>query len=85
MGGIDVCDVKCTAYKVCRKSRKFWKALFYDYLEIASVNSFILFSQYRKQNPNCIERISSYDYKEFRVSLMRQLGSLNVNAAVPLY
>ena len=85
MGGVDVFDSKCAAYKVRRKSRKYWKALFYDYLEIACVNSFILFEQYRKAHPDTIKRVRSYDPEDFRTFLVRQLGGIAEDATVPLY
>ena len=85
MGGVDTFDSRCAAYKVRRKSRKYWKALFYDFLEIASVNSFILFREYCRLHPDAVPRSATYDHEEFRVQLTRQLGGLNADSPVPLY
>ena len=84
MGGIDVFDQRCTPYRMCRKSRKFWKAVFFDFIEIAAVNSMILFEAYRATHPE-LNRPASYDHEEFRVALTRQLGSIEDDAPVPIY
>ena len=44
----------------------------------------ILFNKYRQQRPE-IQRAASYDHEEFRVSLMRQLGSMAVDEPTPLF
>ena len=85
MGSVDVFDAKSAAYKVRRKSRKYWKALFYDYLEIAAVNSFILFQLYRMTHPGDIDRPLQYDHEEYRVNLVRQFGNMTADSPVPLY
>ena len=85
MGGVDTFDSMCASYKVSRRSKKYWKAMFYDFLEIASVNSMILFQLYRRNHANAIPRSATYDHMEFRVALVRQLGSIARNAPVPLY
>ena len=84
MSGADVFDAKCTAYKVPRKSWKFWKALFYDYLEIPSSNSFIPFNKYRKILAQSKEHPSTTTRNSATV-LVRQFGQLDANAPVPLY
>eukprot|EP00117_Sycon_ciliatum_P009569 scpid91619/ scgid11809/ PiggyBac transposable element-derived protein 4 len=66
MGVVDVFDQRCTPYRVSRKSRKFWKAIFFDYLEISCVNSMVLFESYRSEHPE-IQRNVTYDHEEFRV------------------
>ena len=85
MGGVDVFDQRCATFKVRRKSRKFWKALFFDFLEVASVNSYILFSEYRRLNPDAILRKRSYSHEDFRIAIIQQLGQCPPHAPVPIY
>ena len=85
MGGVDAFDSRSAAYRIRRKSRKYWKALLYDFIEIACVNSYILFEQYRQDHAEEIQRIRTYDHEEFRVFLIRQLGGLAADAPSPHY
>ena len=85
MGGVDAFDSRSAAYRIRRKSRKYWKALLYDFIEIACVNNYILFEQYCQDHAEEIQRIRTYDHEEFRVFLIRQLGGLAADAPVPLY
>lgn len=48
--GVDVLDMKCANYAANRRTRRWPVAVFYTILNIASVNSFILFMCF-KENP----------------------------------
>ena len=64
-----------------RKTNKWWKTLFYHFLDIARVNAFILFEDFRKKHADTPELHGQLD---FTAELIRQLANLDVHADVPL-
>ena len=58
-GGVDVFDQHVAAYRMLRKSNKYWKTIAIDQLKIAVVNSYILFSLFYAGNS---DRPKSYDH-----------------------
>jgi len=50
MGGVDRADHYCASYNFARKSRKWWRKVFFWIMELGMVNAYILFSEIRKQN-----------------------------------
>lgn len=86
MGGVDVFDQHIAAYRSLRKANKYWKSIAIDMLEVAVVNSYILFNLYRKANPNKIQRPAKYNAREFRRRLVCQLAGIDeAGASVPVY
>lgn len=85
MSGVDTFDQHIAAYRVLRKTNKYWKTIAFDMLEVAVVNSYILFTQYRSANPGVIPRSKTYDAHEFRRQLICQLANIADDAPVPLY
>ena len=45
MGGVDLSDQLVQSYQVLRRTRKWWKALFFHILDIAATNAYIIHSQ----------------------------------------
>ena len=43
MGGVDLSDQLLQYYAVLRKANKWWKALFFHFIDVCVVNSYILF------------------------------------------
>ena len=80
MGGVDVFDQHVAAYRMLRKSNKYWKTIAVDQLEIAVVNSYILFCLTRQPHLP-----SKYDHHIFRRNLICQLGSITDDAPIPVY
>ena len=78
MNGVDRSDQIIAAHKVSRKCKRWWKTLFYHMIEIAVVNSFLLFQIHRKNNPNDsnLHRPRKYSLVEFREALVRQMIGL---------
>jgi len=87
MGGVDRSDQMIGKYKVLRKTSKYWKTLFYHFLDIARVNSFIMFQEFRRKNSDISElhRPIKYGQLDFTVELIKQLGEIEDNDPVPLY
>ena len=85
MGGVDSFDQRASTYSLLRKTRKYWKSIFFDLLEVAIVNSCILFTLWRRQNPAMIERPVKYSHEDFRAALVRQLAGIQVDDPVPLH
>jgi len=69
MGGVDRADHYCASYNFNRKSKKWWQMFFFWILEVAIVNSFILFNLVRvrkgltKVKNNCPRFFSVYQNK----------------------
>ena len=87
MGGVDRSDQLIGTYNILRKTNKYWKTLFFHLVDIAVVNSYILFTEMQKKHPGniALQRPSSYGQRQFREELLMQLGSIEKDAPVPLY
>ncbi|XP_063958469.1 piggyBac transposable element-derived protein 4-like [Lytechinus pictus] len=87
MGGVDRSDQLLSNYDILRKTVKYWKTLFFHFVDIAIINSFILFQDWRGKHANveALHRPSRYDPRNFREELCRQLGGINDDDPVPLY
>lgn len=58
MGGVDKSDQLIHYYNVLRSSKKYWKTLFFHFIDIAVVNSYII-HQEKEKNP-----LSHYKFRE---------------------
>lgn len=79
MLGVDKSDQMIGYYNVLMRSVRWWKTLFFHCIDIACVNSFILFEAHRKLHPEIAElsRNAGYDHLAFREELIHQLLSLD--------
>lgn len=68
MGAVDRADHYCASYGFSRKSLKWWRKLFYWLLEVAVVNSFILFNIQRRNNG-----LAAVSHIEYRKAVLLQL------------
>ena len=86
MGGVDKSDQLINKYNTLRKTNKWWKTLFYHFLDITRVNAFILFEDFRKKHADIpeLQRPDRYGQLDFTTELIRQLADLDVHADVPL-
>jgi hypothetical protein len=75
MNGLDRSDQMLTCHNVSRKCKRWWKTLFFHLIDIAIVNSFILFQRYRAENPDveAFSRSNRYSIVDFREALIRQI------------
>lgn len=68
MGGVDAADHYISSYMFVRKSKKWWRKMFFWLLEGSVVNSFLLYNMYQQNIGNkCCES------KKFREMLFLQL------------
>ena len=69
-----------------RKTNKWWKTLLYHFVDIARVNAFILFEDFRKKHADIpeLQRPDRYGQLDFTTQLIRLLADLDVHADVPL-
>ena len=68
MGGVDRADHFCGSYALLRKMSKWWRKLFFKLMEVAIVNSYILYNPNRKQNS-----LKDIRHKMFQKKLVIQL------------
>ena len=76
MGAVDRADHLCTSYNFARKSVKWWRKSFFWLLEVACVNSFILYNINRQQ-----QNLTAVPHITFRRHIIEQLVG-NVRAPV---
>ena len=73
MNGVDRSDQMLACHNVSRKCYRWWKTLFFHVIDIAVVNSFLLFQHYRKEHPEGLSRPKKYSVVDFREALVRQI------------
>ena len=74
MNGVDRSDQMLACHNVSQKCYR-WKILFFHLIDIAIVNGFLLFQQYRSQNPDveALQHSNRYNISNFREALVRQI------------
>lgn len=79
MLGVDKSDQMIGYYNVLMRSVRWWKTLFFHCIDIACVNSFILFQAHRASHPEIpeLERKAEYDHLAFREELVCQIFNLD--------
>jgi len=76
MGGVDHSDQMIKYYEVLRQTKKYWKTLFFHMVDLAVVNSFILYKTVHPQ-----EKISHYQFREKLVRALCPIASVAVSRA----
>ena len=88
MNAVDLSNQILATHSVHRKSMRWWKAVFFDGIDTAVVNSFIIFKEYQRRFPGN-ERLqcpARYDLRDFRVELARNIANLpKFGPPPPLY
>ena len=83
MGGVDVGDQILATNDLHRRSRRYWKALFYHLVNLCVIQAFILFRLYRQLHPGEIPRTAKYNASDFRLAVARQLAGIAKHAEPP--
>lgn len=75
MNAVDRSDQILASNNVLRKCMRSWKTLFFHLIDIAVVNSFLLFKEHQAKNPDNadLQRGADYALLHFREELVRQL------------
>ena len=73
MNAVDRSDQILASHNVQRKCTRWWKTLFYHLIDISVFNSFILFREHQKNNPDnpALKRTSEYSQNDFREEIIR--------------
>ena len=87
MSGVDKSDQLIGKYNCIRKTTRYWKTLFYHFLDIARVNSYILFQDWHKRNSTMddLKRQARYAQLDFTIELIKQLGKITDHSNISLY
>ena len=75
MNGVDRSDQMLACHNLRRKCYRWWKILFFHLVDIAVVNSFLIFQKYRAEHADVeeLQRRSGYSIVDFREALVRQI------------
>ena len=86
MNGVDKSDQILSSNNLPRKCLRWWKTLFFHLIDIAIVNSFILFQELRKQYKlDKVKRPKDYSLLHFREELVRNILDIPEFAEPPIY
>lgn len=75
MNAVDRSDQILATHNVQRKCLRWWKAIFFHLIDLAVVNSFILFSEQQLMFPDCeqLHRPGRYNLENFKEELVRDI------------
>ncbi len=87
MNGVDKSDQLISRYCVLIKSWRWWKTLFFHLIDMACVNSYIIFKAMQALFPDnpMLQRPNSYGQLEFREEIVRGLAGIVENEEPPKY
>ena len=76
-------DQVVATHRVLRKTKKYWKSLFLDFLDVSAVNDYFLFDIWRKKHLDSIKRRKHFRHADFRANLIRQLAGIEESTPPP--
>ena len=83
MGGVDLFDQRVASYRILHKTKKFWKTLFFDFVDVAIVNAFLLYKEWVAGHPGG-NLNASCTQLDFRLAIVRLLGGIGGDDPVPM-
>ncbi|XP_031549281.1 piggyBac transposable element-derived protein 4-like [Actinia tenebrosa] len=85
MNAVDRSDQILANNNCLGKCVRWWKTLFFHLIDIAIVNSYILFREHRANNPNveALRRPKSYSILDYKEELVRQLAGIGDDDPLP--
>ena len=87
MNAVDRSDQIIAKNCALRKCMRWWKTLFFHMIDIAIVNSYILFQLHRAEHPDeeALKRPQKFAIAEYREELVRQLAGLEEYGQPPVF
>ncbi len=87
MGGVDKSDQMIKYYEVLHMSLKYWKKIFLHMIDLAILNSFIMFTALQKQysQDERLQRKGQYAQKDFRCELIQGLAGIDIREPLAQY
>ena len=86
MGAVDVFDQHLAAFRVLRKVKKYWKSIFFDLIDVAVVNSYLLCIIWCKAHPDApfAKKLGKrFGHLEYRELLVADLAGIEPEEDVP--
>lgn len=68
-----------------RETVKYWRTIVIGFVEVAVINSYVLFEEARKKESSGIDRPKTYYHHEFRRRLACQLAEVEERPPIPQY
>ena len=85
MNAVDRSDQILSTFNIQRKCLRWWKTMFFHLIDMAVVNSYILFLEHMANYPDEIERPAGYTQCDFRDELVREICGLPEYGDPPLH
>ena len=87
MNAVDRSDQIISKNCALRKCMRWWKTLFFHMIDIAIVNSYILFQLHCAEHPDneALKRPQKFSIAEYREELVRDLAGLNEYGPPPVF
>jgi len=87
MNAVDHSDQLLAKNCALRKCMRWWKTLFFHTIDIAIVNSYILFQLHRAEHPDneALKRPQKFSTAEHREELVRDLAGLDEYRTPPVF
>ena len=84
MGGVDAFGQLASTCRLLRRSKKSWKCMFYDLVEVAAINSYLLMQECRQEFPDSMPQPTSYSQSEYRANRASQFAGKAAGEPLPL-
>lgn len=86
MNVVDCCDQIIAKNCALRKCTRWWKTLFFHMIDIAIVNTYILFQLHRAEHPDekALKRPQKFAIAKYREELVRQIAGLEEYGQPPV-